>query len=139
MVAGALAGALLVVMFALGDEPDVTLSGQSVEALATLHDAALAVDASASVPSGDVQAELSRWLAQHPWAVPVVVPDGYRVAAVRTAAGRLEVDLVGPDGLAVLTQTRGRLATRPGYGRRGRRPSRAPARRRPLVFRLAVG
>ena len=107
LVAGAFSGVMLVLLFVLGNEPDVSFEARPAAALAAPQEAAVAV----SYGGQDVTAELDTWFGRHPWAVPVAVPDGYAVAAVRTDTDRLELDLTGPDGLVVVTQTRGRLAT----------------------------
>lgn len=53
------------------------------------------------------------WMAQEGWTAPRSLPEGYRVAAVRLFPGEvpvLELDLVGPRGAVVVTQTPGRLS-----------------------------
>lgn len=103
-VVGIAAGGLIGVLFVLGSEPEVEVTARPAAALAALHEASVA----ARTGTGDT--DLAQWLADHPWARSVPVPDGYRVAATRTSADQLEVDLAGPDGLVVVTQTRGLLA-----------------------------
>ncbi|HWS59201.1 MAG TPA: zf-HC2 domain-containing protein, partial [Actinotalea sp.] len=71
-----------------------------------------ATTAPATTGAGDAARTAVAWLDGHPWAAPLAVPDGYRVAAVRVDPdGRegLEADLAGPQGLIVLTQVRGLL------------------------------
>ncbi|MDO8121396.1 zf-HC2 domain-containing protein [Isoptericola sp. b490] len=104
MVAAVLSGVLLFALFALGNEPDITFAPRPADALSTLHDAAVAADG-----GRDGLAALDSWFAAHPWAVQARVPDGYRLAAARTTSHRVELDLEGPDGMVVVTQTRGRL------------------------------
>jgi len=80
--------------------------------------AALTATSPAELPPGgqDPVEAVSTWLAEHPWAAPVAVPDGYQIAALRIdpdGQEGLEVDLRGPSGLIVLTQTHGRLDPAP--------------------------
>lgn len=59
------------------------------------------------------------WMAEEGWTVPRSLPEGYRVAAVRLSAGDqpvLELDLVGPRGAVVVTQTPGPLAEEAVHG-----------------------
>ncbi len=100
MVAGAAAVSLLVACFSLGAEPEVTVDARPAQALAALQ------TASSTVGS---PTDLDGWLSAHPWAAPVTVPEGYRVFAVRTGDDELEIDMVGPEGMVVVRQTRGRL------------------------------
>jgi len=94
----------------------VTAAGASA---AVVGDAATgAQDHDGGAPAGarDPADAVAAWLEEHPWAAPVVVPDGYAVAAVREdpdGYDGLEVDLVGPSGLIVLTQTHGCLDRAP--------------------------
>ncbi|MCV2393478.1 zf-HC2 domain-containing protein [Actinotalea sp. M2MS4P-6] len=100
LLAGVAGAGLLVTCFSLGNEPQVTVDARPAQALTALQ--------IASVATGS-PIDLDAWFAAHPWAVPVTVPAGHQVAAVRTDADELEIDLIGPDGLVVVRQTRGRL------------------------------
>jgi anti-sigma factor RsiW len=115
VAAAVVAIGLVSAAYVMGGEPDVSVDGHPVAALSALSAAAVAVSApargSGSGSSTDPAAvDLDGWLASHPWAADVVVPEGHRVAAVRATDDELEVDLDGPDGLVVLRQLRGRLA-----------------------------
>lgn len=102
ILAGVAGAGLLAACFTLGAEPEVLLDDRPVEALSALQAAAV------SSSTADV-ADLDDWLADHPWAAPVVVPDQHVVTAVKTGADEVEIDMIGPDGLVVVRQTRGRL------------------------------
>ena len=123
MAAGALGVGLVAVIFALGGEPTATPDQHPAQALGLLSRAAAAVDspalAIASVDQSSAGSSLglvdTAGLADVPgfaWAQPVPVPTGYRPAGVRTHAGQvpaIEVDLLGPHGLLVVTQRLARL------------------------------
>lgn len=56
--------------------------------------------------------EAFAWLESHDWAAPSALPDGFRLTGMRTdvdGSAALELDLVGPDGLVVITEQHGRL------------------------------
>lgn len=121
-------GAAFGVLLVLGEQPEVTPPGHTAHVLTVLGQAATApptaeptagtvdVAASASGPdlsAPDADAAVLAWLADHGWAAPTALPDGYEVTAVRPGVdgpGSLEVDLVGPErSLFVVTQREGRL------------------------------
>ncbi len=119
LTTGALSVGLVAVLFALGGEPSTSPDQHPAQALGLLSRAAAAdgfpaVSVSAvDGPSGGVVDVAS--LAESDgfgWAQPVPVPSGYRLAGLRTHPGALpavEVDLVGPHGLLVVTQRLARL------------------------------
>ncbi len=123
MSAGALGLGLVAVLLAFGGEPTTSLDHHPAQALGLLGRAAAAAESPvpAVTPVGDLADGSSvglvdaAGLADAPgfaWAQPVPVPAGYRPAAVRTHAGAvpsIEVDLVGPQGLLVVTQRLARL------------------------------
>jgi len=113
VAAAVVALGLVSAAYVMGGEPDVSVDGQPVAALSVLSAAAVAVSTpprGSGSPADPADVDLDAWLADHPWAVDVVVPQGHEVAAVRATDDELEVDLDGPDGLVVLRQLRGRLA-----------------------------
>ena len=80
--------------------PDTTAAGQDV--LATLD-----------VAPDQVTPAALDWAADHGWAAPADLPDGYTVSAMRLVGDRgqtLEIDLAGPSGHAVVRERPGRLA-----------------------------
>ncbi|WP_372592678.1 zf-HC2 domain-containing protein [Actinotalea sp.] len=131
LTAGALAFGFVSVLFVLGGEPTTTPERHPAQALGLLSRAADAADGSARAVtvaqdvagatdlleqvaadadgSGPAVVEQEATAA---WAHPVPVPEGYRVAAVRTveaAVPTVEIDLVGPSGVIVVTQRLARL------------------------------
>lgn len=111
VAAAVVALGLVSAAYVMGGEPDVSVDAQPVAALSALSAAAVAVSTPGRGSADDpASVDLDGWLADHPWAVDVVVPEGHRVAAVHASDDELEVDLAGPDGLVVLRQIRGRLA-----------------------------
>ena len=124
MAVGALGVGLVSVLFVLGGEPVTSPNQRPAETLGLLSRAADAAQApvravvaeeaigqDASLVAGaEPVAEVTS--AGHGWARTVPLPDGYRVAAVRTSDGAIpsvEVDMVGPHGVIVVTQTLARL------------------------------
>ncbi len=120
MTAGTLGLGLVAVLFVLGGEPMASPDHHPARALGLLSRAADAVDGQAAFTTVDATdstlgpAATTAQLTDpaYAWAEPVPVPEGYRVAAVRALDGQapaVEVDLVGPHGLVVVTQTLARL------------------------------
>ncbi len=104
VLVGALGVAFLAVLLTLGHEPQVVMGERPGDVLATLARAAPA-DGAPAIPSTEINA----WVSAHPWATAIVVPDGHTVLGVHAQDTRIEVDMVGPDGLVVLTEERGVL------------------------------
>lgn len=133
---------LVAALFVTGTEPTVAPEDHPGVALSVLGRAAAAADSTTAATvstallthgatSPATARELDGWLDSHPWATEVSVPQDHVVAAVRGGDDVLEVDLVGPRGLVVITQTRGRLAPEVGEplvvaGREVRLLSRSP-------------
>jgi len=124
MAAGALGVGLVSVLFVLGGEPVTSPNQHPAETLGLLSRAADAAQASVTAtvvddaPGQDLDAGAGVEPVDHVadagygWARSVPLPDGYRVAAVRARDGAMpsvEVDLVGPHGVVVVTQTLARL------------------------------
>lgn len=142
------AGAAVMALFVLGQEPQVAPVAHPAHALTLLGRAGTAQsDVAASgapldsaVPGGTGTAaggsataalglaprtpatqvpatvtgpdEVIAWLENRDWAAPSALPDGYQLTGVRTdvdGSAALELDLVGPDGLVVITEQHGRL------------------------------
>lgn len=126
LAAGTLGVGLVAVLFVLGGEPMASPDQHPARALGLLSRAADAVGAQQLTftvvvdDSVDPSARLVAATAlltdpAYAWAEPVPIPEGYRIAAVRTQdrpAPAVEVDLVGPHGLLVVTQTLARLDER---------------------------
>jgi anti-sigma factor RsiW len=120
LVAGAGLG-LVAALFVTGAEPTFAPEDHPGVALTVLGRAAAAAGTTTApsvstalltseAPTPSAARELAAWLDAHPWASEVAVPADHVLAAVRGGEETLEVDLVGPRGLVVVTQTRGRLA-----------------------------
>jgi hypothetical protein len=122
LTAGALGVGLVAVLFALGGEPVTAPQQHPAHALSLLSRAADAVGSTSRsvtlVDEGttrtlDVAAVTDEdGSAACPWAEPVLLPEGYRSVAVRMSGGptpSVEIDLVGPSGVVVVTQTLARL------------------------------
>ncbi|MCK9792232.1 zf-HC2 domain-containing protein [Isoptericola sp. 4D.3] len=113
-------GVLGVALFVLGQAPVVTPDPSRVAALTLLAGA----EPGTTDPSSarETTAESLAWLAEHGWAAPRELPDGYAITALRTEGCRgadgsdggpgtsVELDLAGPDGPAVACLRQGRLA-----------------------------
>lgn len=145
------AGAAVMTLFVLGQEPHVAPVAHPAHALTLLgragtapsdvagsgvHDgsgardgagtqgtaggapATAALGLAPSAPPAQVPAtvdgpdETLAWLEARDWAAPSALPEGFRLTGVRTdvdGSAALELDLVGPDGLVVITEQHGRL------------------------------
>lgn len=130
--------AVLGVLLVLGEQPEVTPDGHLASALSVLGQAPTAPPAVSSTgvaaAGADVPGNLRGtrtdwpsgidptapgagdavvgWLREGGWAAPTALPDGYRVTGLRAGVdgpGSLELSLVGPDGLVVVTEREGRL------------------------------
>ena len=123
LAAGALGVGLVAVLFALGGEPVASPDQHPGQALGLLSRAADAVEppsltianvdqAGGGAPADVVDMTSLEASPAFAWAGEVPVPAGYRIAAVRTWSAPVpvvEVDLAGPHGLLVVTQTLARL------------------------------
>lgn len=131
VLAAAVAGSglALVGLVNLGQEPTVAPSAHPAYALTVLGHAATGTTSGAAsatltpaawppeeapvdLEGPEAHARVLEWLEDHGWTSPVALPPGYRVTGLRLETGEepvLELDLVGPAGVAVLLQEHGRL------------------------------
>ena len=121
VTAGALGVGLVAVLFALGGEPvtaPVQHPGHTLNLLSRAADGASTSRSVALVQEGTTtMLDLAALTGEDgstacPWAEPVPLPEGYRPAVVRVSDGTVrsvEVDLAGPSGVIIVTQSLARL------------------------------
>ncbi|AEI13032.1 hypothetical protein [Cellulomonas gilvus] len=113
LAAGSLAGvgALAAMLFVMGEQPTVTPVGHPGTDLGLLGSAATPARVGQVTSAADATT-VAAALRDDGWTFPAELPAGWSVADVRwTDDSTVEVDLVGPDGVLVVTEQAGRLDT----------------------------
>ncbi|WP_426594602.1 zf-HC2 domain-containing protein [Cellulomonas sp. McL0617] len=121
IAAGSMAGlgAVAAMLFVLGERPDVVPTSHPGSDLGLLGGAVTdrqpaAFDTGLRVAGAGTGGDSVAWLQAHQWSFPSQLPDGWAVSAVRWSGDDstvLEVDVVGPEGSAVVTEQQGHLDT----------------------------